>query len=502
MHIYYSTLSNTRPITTHNHPALPTEQGGLILLDNVMLSLWKRANGQKLGEIIENFPSVDASSPSEIRAALACLAEAGLLNRPSPLSTETLTNNVNNQSVSVIIVSYNSQTWLETCLPSLLSQSHEPTETIIVDNASKDGTVDWVSKNYPDITLIALDTPRSLANALNAGIEAASSEYYLLLNPDVELEPTAVANLVEKALDNHNCAAVSAKLKLQWAPAFINGLGNYVGPVSWGTDIALGHLDLGQFDDWREVPSACFATALISSAAYIDVGPFDEKFPMYYEDSEWCYRARLFGYSILAAPKAIGFHAFGSRTSSNEEISLTPRKLKQVVYGRLRFSTKILGPCYLLKFLSLYILEDITNMILSILWGRWQKLRAYTQAWADYWTDLPEMLEARKVIQARRQCNDKELFRSHKDVPMPLIWHGFPELTWDIVCNHYLPSIISGKTRTLPEFGSTTGEEPPLQSSWKLWQHVRRASDIRRAEGFSGLVHRIGRTIQWHLMRL
>jgi GT2 family glycosyltransferase len=500
MHIYYSTPPNTRPITKYNHPVLPTEQGGLILTDSIMLDLWLHADGQVLDEIIATFQTTDVS-PTKIRAALACLVEAGLLNRPSPISPNTPNDKVNNHSVSVIMVSYNSQGWLETCLPSLLTQSHEPIEIIVVDNASEDWTADWVSMNYPDITLVALDTQRSLANALNTGIGAASSEYYLLLNPDVELEPTTVANLVAKAVDNPNCAAVAAKLKLQWAPAFINGLGNYVGPISWGTDVALGHLDLGQFDDWHEVPSACFATALISRAAYIDVGPFDEKFPMYYEDSEWCYRARLYGYSILAAPEAVGYHAFGGRPSSDKEVSLPPRKLRQVVYGRLRFSTKIPGPWYLVRFLCLYILEDITNMILAILRGQWGKLKAYSQAWSDYWNDLPEMLEARKVIQTRRQCTDKGLFSLQKDVPMPLTWHGSPELTWDIVRHQYLPLIISGQTRPLPEFESTLAEKLPIQSSRKLGQHVRRASNIRRAEGFSGLVHHIGRTIQWHLMR-
>ena len=497
--IIYNKPPNIRSADHATRPTFLIHTDGRIVVDRILQSIWEVASRRELAEIVDNVHIEDANGT---KAALACIAEAGLLERNFPVQDMKAIPPASNAHISVVTVSYNSRKWLETCLPSILTQTHSNLDVIVVDNGSSDHTVAWVTEKYSNVKLIQLDQPHSLAHALNSGVKAAEGEYVLLLNPDVVLDPNAVANLVAKALDNHNCAAVAAKLKLQWAPAFINGLGNYVGPVSWGTDIALGHLDLGQFDDWREVPSACFATALISSAAYIDVGPLDEKFPMYYEDSEWCYRARLFGYSILAAPKAIGFHAFGSRTSSNEEISLTPRKLRQVVYGRLRFSTKILGPCYLLKFLCLYILEDITNMILSILWGRWQKLRAYTQAWADYWIDLPEMLEARKVIQARRQCTDKELFSLQKDVPMPLTWHGSPELTWDIVRHQYLPLIISGQTRPFPEFEAISTEKLPVHSSGKLGQLVRRASNIRRAESFSGLLHRIGRTIQWHLMRL
>ena len=496
--IIYHKSSNIRSADHATRPTFLIHTDGRIVVDRILQSIWEVASGRELAEIVDNVHVGDASGT---KAALACIAEAGLLERNFPVQEIKALPPASNGQISVVTVSYNSRKWLETCLPSILAQTQSNLDVIVVDNGSSDHTVEWVTEKYPNVKLIQLDQPHSLAHALNVGVKAVEGEYVLLLNPDVELEPTAVAHMAAIAQDNPNCAAVAAKLMLQWAPAFINGLGNYVGPVSWGTDVALGHLDLGQFDDWREVPSACFATALISSAAYDDVGPFDEKFPMYYEDSEWCYRARLYGYSILAAPEAVGYHAFGGRPSSDKEVSLPPRKLRRVVYGRLRFSTKILGPWYMVRFLCLYILEDITNMILAILRGQWGKLKAYTQAWSDYLNDLPEMLEDHKVIQTRRQCTDKELFSLQKDIPMPLTWHGSPELTWDIVRHQYLPLIISGQTRPLPEFESTPAEKPPIQSSRKLGQHVRRAANIWRAEGFSGLVHRIGRTIQWHLMR-
>ena len=80
------------------------------------------------------------------------------------------------------------------------------------------------------------------------------------------------------------------------------------------------------------------------------------------------------------------------------------------------------------------------------------------------------MLETRKAIQARRQCTDKELFRLQKDIPMTLIRHGIPELTWDIVRHQYLPLIMSAQTKPLPEFEAISAEKPPVQSSKKLGQ--------------------------------
>ncbi len=133
-----------------------------------------------------------------------------------------------------------------------LTQNYTPVEIIVVDNASIDGTADWMRENYPAVVLFELTKICSLAKALNMGIQNAAGEFIVLLNPDVKLDNDAIKQMVKVACENPSCAAVAAKLNLLWAPAFLNGLGNMVGAFAWGSDIGLGHLDLGQFDHWRE----------------------------------------------------------------------------------------------------------------------------------------------------------------------------------------------------------------------------------------------------------
>ncbi|NLG71357.1 MAG: glycosyltransferase [Chloroflexi bacterium] len=438
-------------------PLLTTPQGGRVALDNTLHALWETANQRTLDEILKEFKAEYASDQT-IRAGLACLAEAGLLIREGIHPPEKLLpERTSGPRVAAIIVSYNSREWLQDCLPSLLAQTYAPIEIIVVDNGSQDDTLTWLEQNYPQVKRIRLTVSASLSHAINCGAEqAAGSEYLLLLNPDITLEPDAVYQLVKSAEEDPECAAVAAKLRFTWAPAFLNGLGNQVGPFSWGTDNALGHLDLGQFDHVQEVPSACFAATLIRTAVWKKIGPADEGFPMYYEDAEWCYRARVLGYRIKAAPQAVIYHAFSGRTPTGDPEPLTPRKLKNVVYGRLRFAMKITGD-QLPRFLRNYLLEDWANFSRLLLQRDWKSVRAYLGAWKDALLNLRSILEARRKLQTNRLIGDDILFGLQRELPMPYAWHGLPELTWDLVIHHYSPLIKSGKTKSMPEWTKKKG---------------------------------------------
>jgi glycosyltransferase involved in cell wall biosynthesis len=174
---------------------------------------------------------------------------------------------------------------------------------------------------------------------------------------------------------------------------------------------------------------------------------------MYYEDTEWSYRARILGYPIRSAPEAVIYHAFGGRVPSGVESGLTPRKLRNAAYGRLRFSIKLLGS-NLFRFLRNYLAEDWSNFSHHLVRGEWPSVRAYLGAWGDELASLPEQLAQRKSIQAKRVIDDQALFALQRDMPMTFAWHGLPELTWDLLENHYLHLISSGRTRLMPEFES------------------------------------------------
>jgi len=512
-------LEYLKPVGVERHKVstynlITTQEGGVVALDQMLMGLWQSAHAKSLNQILTEFTG-KGYPREEIRVAIACLAEAGLLIRKNYDSPSKVfksnscevsgSENIGNM-VSIILVSHNSGEWLEACILSILCQTYHNTEIIVVDNASQDHCVDSLENAFPDIQVIRLLESTNFAHALNCGIKSAKGSYYLFLNPDVTLEKDAVIQLLEVIGANPLCAAAAAKLKLSWAPGFINGLGNFVGAFSWGTDIGLGHLDLGQFDHWDEIPSACFAAALVPASVMNSVGLIDEGFFLYYEDSEWCYRARLFGYTIHAAPRAIAFHAFSGKSALNLYERIPNRKLKQVIYGRLRFISLVFEKSIMWIVFCNYLIEDIISFVAALFRGKNEAARAYWDAWKYYKMALPEIKERRRTIQERRRLSDKELLASHRQIPPIHLWNGIPLLTWDIVQNDYLPWLSTFQANLLPEL-SENNDPTNIRRNRDIQQNPSffsptRLFNIYRFEGPKALIFRIARFIQWKMMRI
>ncbi len=500
----YRIPAGVQPQTFAARPLLTTQQGGSIALDAPLMAIWQQAGGRTLSDLLAadwSAPPVSLSATNSqrgfiIRAALACLCEAGLLERvtdPIPeaiaaLPQEFSTPPDDSSLISIIIVNYNSSHWLDECLTSLHSQTPSGLrfEIILVDNASTEDPLPWLAEHYPTVRTLRLQPGYGLAHAINRGVELAQGEYFLLLNPDTRLAPNAISALLAAYAKQSSPAPALhpdpspsephdetplhsiavPKLRYTWAPAFLNGLGNRVGPAFWGADNAQGHLDLGQFDDWQQLPSACFAATIIPRQVWQKTGPLDEEFFIYYEDAEWSYRARLLGAAALAVPQAVIYHAFGQRTHTGQDVDLTPFKLRNVVHGRLRLAYKLLSPLTAARFLINYALEDLARFMLYSLRGRRPLAHAVLDGWRTFFHKLPSLRAQRQALQSRRIISDRQLFAYQQSaqcqIPPPFIWRGLPELSWDIIQHVYLPLMLARKTRPMPELETTRSQRPSL----------------------------------------
>jgi hypothetical protein len=219
-------------------------------------------------------------------------------------------------SVNVIIPTCERDDLLETCLDHLQRQTLTSFQVVVVDNGNgkSGGSPSATPKTLPNLRRVQFGQNRGTAVAFNRGLrECPDTEYVLLLNNDVELEPNCLAHLVRVLEDNPDYSAAVPKL-LQWAnPKLLDGAGDEVLLGGGAYRVGYGELDVGQYDKTEPVFSACAAAALYRRSFLDSLGGFDEDFFAYRDDVDLCLRAQLRGFRCVYVPQARGRHR-GSAT--------------------------------------------------------------------------------------------------------------------------------------------------------------------------------------------
>jgi len=211
--------------------------------------------------------------------------------------------------VSVVIVNYNGRRHLDTCLSAVLRQEiRDGVEIVLVDNASGDGSADYVRANWPEVRLIEARQNLGFAAGNNLGIVAASSRYVVLLNNDTRVRPGWLPALVGVAEGDPTIGAVTSKLVFMDRPCVIQNAGSLVLSDGSGGDRGTGEEDRGQYDRPEEVFAACGAAVLLNRAMLQDVGLLDTTFFAYYEDTDLSWRMRLAGWRVVYEPTAVVEH--------------------------------------------------------------------------------------------------------------------------------------------------------------------------------------------------
>jgi GT2 family glycosyltransferase len=299
--------------------------------------------------------------------------------------------------LTVGIPTYNGRELLEIVLPSLARQVPSDFRIVVVDDASSDDTVEWLTENWPQIEVIVHERNRGVTAALNACLGAAESEFVALLNNDVELEPDCLARLVEALTEHPEAAASCAKLIDYRDRELLDGAGDI---WTWGGEAhrrGQGRRDTGQYDRPERIFSACGAAVVYRRSALEEVGVFDERFFANCEDTDWSFRANLLGWSVRYAPDAIAYH-MGSATLGSGVSDFA-------LFHNWRNGIWVVAKNYPLRSLLRHIpdllLLQARNLAVSLVRGH---LRVWLRAWASALAGLPAMLSKRRAIQRRRVC--------------------------------------------------------------------------------------------------
>ncbi len=210
--------------------------------------------------------------------------------------------------ISVVIPNWNGERFLKGCLQSLREQTFRSFEVILVDNASSDGSVALVEKEFPEVKVVKLSRNLGLTGGANAGIRVAQGRVIALLNNDAEAHPCWLEALWE-ALEKHPEAGMAAsKLLLYDRRDVINSAGDFYRIDGVPGNRGVWEKDLGQYDREEYVFGACGGAAAYRKAMLEEIGLFDEEMFMYCEDVDLAWRAQIAGYKCIYTPRAIAYH--------------------------------------------------------------------------------------------------------------------------------------------------------------------------------------------------
>ena len=247
--------------------------------------------------------------------------------------------------LSIVILNYRTPDLLLDCLAAL---SRHPftlgtSETWVVDNASGDDSVQRVRAAYPEVRVLENPCNLGFAAGNNRGIARCQGRYFLLLNPDTQVHAGALDELVRFMDARPGTAAAGGQLigldgEIQ---SSCREFPNLLGVVLRGTPLCRlfpNHPSLARYlmsdcdrQVSREVDWVLGACMIIRRQAWEAVGPLDEGFFMYYEDIDWCYRARQAGWSIHYVPAARVTHHHRRESARGLFNKLTREHIKSIM---------------------------------------------------------------------------------------------------------------------------------------------------------------------------
>jgi len=251
-------------------------------------------------------------------------------------------------AVSAIIVNWNGAHHLRTCLPSLLAQSFQSLEIIVVDNGSKDDSAE-VTRDF-QARWLPLGGNVGLAPALNRGAAIAFGDFLLFVNNDMRFDPGFVAALLEP-LKNDEAIFATDAMQFNWeGNERVHLAARLVKRKPSGHSST--ELVPGLYFYQREEPqqSSVFmgsaACMLVRRTLFQKLTGFDDRLPLGYEDVEICWRAWIHGWKTVYVPNAICWHRVGSSGRSPQGMRMN---FRGILRGRLLFATKLLPLRYAVR---------------------------------------------------------------------------------------------------------------------------------------------------------
>lgn len=320
---------------------------------------------------------------------------------------------------SIIIVTWNGLHHLKRFLPSVHNTEYPDYEIIIAENASDDGTIEWVQEQYPDIKIASFDDNYGYTGGNNRAVPFAEKEILLFLNNDVEVETDWLHGLNDVFESDENIAAIQPKIKsfeqkefFEYAGAAGGFLDRFGYPFCRGRILDEVEKDEGQYDSQADISWASGAALAIKKDVFNALGGFDEDFEFHMEEIDLCWRIINSGHRIVYTAESTVYHLGGGSLSMG-----SPRKVYYNFRNSLYMLWKNLPSSQLWYKLPFRIALDDIASVRALLSGNFNEFKAIQKAQFHFVKSLSLLHKKRKLQRSKS---------THRVLtPVTLIWNYF-----------------------------------------------------------------------------
>jgi len=307
-----------------------------------------------------------------------------------------------NELISIIILNYNGEKFLENCIESIFKETKLAYEIIIVDNNSPDKSGEKLSKKIETCNFILNKKNVGVSEGLNIGIKNANGKYVVLLNNDLIVAPKWLDYLLEAYKKNGEGLYQPKFLKMN-DKKIIDSAGNLINIFGFGFSREKGKEDYSQYNSIEEIGFAAGTCLFCSKKIFDKIGFLDEKFFAYNEDLDLGWRAKLLNYKSYYVPKSIAYHHGSAQWKwSGEKFYLLERNRWIVLLSNYNFITIIrLLPALLIIEIALLVFFTKKRILIK-------KLQSY----GGIIKSLKHIQKRRKLIKKSRIINDKEMIKT------------------------------------------------------------------------------------------
>ncbi len=307
---------------------------------------------------------------------------------------------------AVVILNYNGVVFLKKYLPTVIRYSKDAA-IVVADNASTDESVEFMKREFPQIRLLENRENAGFAGGYNWALSQVESDYYVLLNSDIEVTPNWLQPVINLMESDETIAACQPKVRSIFQKDYFEYAGASGGFIDqWGYPFCRGRIfediekDHGQYDDVREVFWATGACLFVRADIFHLLGGLDEDFFAHMEEIDFCWRAKNKGFKIMVQPASVVFHVGGGTLpkSSARKTYLNFRNNFMLLYKNLPQNR-------LWKVFAVRLFLDGLAGIRFLMQGNFQDIIAIIKAHFYFYGHLG-VLKQKRVRLEQKQVSD------------------------------------------------------------------------------------------------